>query len=386
MKKTFLTLLLVLALLLFACAGGSTPSSPSLHSSSSSSSSLWGEIISPYEDVDWEAFGQYKTALHVHTTNSDGLHSLSEMLEDHYEKDYDIVAITDHDVLTADWVAANNGFTQARYEDIIKGEGRNGRGLLMIPFTNEPSFTEHLNTYFSNYDNSSSGISLEENIQQVQSLNGLCHINHPGRYTGGVHGGTQGEEASNDPENINKYADLFLKYSLCVGMEIINKKDDESASDRILWDNILKKTVPQNRNVWGFSNDDTHNKDHTGFSFNMFVMQSNNTDNFKSAMLSGSFYAVARVSKRELGDSFIGNGPTPIIKNITVNKTEASITITSDNTEKIEWISDGKVIATGSTINLKECENVGSYVRANISGPGGIAFTQPFVLNKNTQN
>ena len=65
------------------------------------------------------------------------------------------------------------------------------------------------------------------------------------------------EEASNNPTTVSKYVDLFKKYDSLVGMEIINKKDGDSYSDRILWDNILTKTMPE-RPVWGFSNDDTH--------------------------------------------------------------------------------------------------------------------------------
>jgi hypothetical protein len=170
-------------------------------------------------------------------------------------------------------------------------------------------------------------------------------------------------------------------------MEIINKKDDESRSERILWDNILQRTTPQGRNVWGFSNDDTHSNAATGYSFNVFVMPDNTLTNFNAAMYAGHFYAVARVARREglrLGgtnDNLIGQ--TPEITNITVNKKTASIIIEAKNHTRIDWISDGKEIASGNTINLiSKKEEIGSYVRANVIGTGGIAFTQPFIVEK----
>lgn len=335
-------------------------------------------IISPYSAVDWQSYGQYKTALHVHTTNSDGNDIFSDMIEDHYQKDYDIVAVTDHNALTADWISAQNGLTQTRLDEITAGEGRNGRGMIQIPYTNEQSVPNHLNSFFTDYNNPETDVSLEQNIAKVEELGGLSHINHPGRYTGGREGGEIGKSVSNDPETINKYVDLFIKYPTCTGMEIINKKDEDSASDRILWDNILMKTIPKDRYVWGFSSDDTHNIADTGFSFNIFVMPANTLENFRQAMTSGSFYAVAKVSKRELGDSFIGSGLTPVIKNIKVDSAAVSITVTVENSDRIVWISNGKIVAVGDTINIRECENIGSYIRANISGPGGIAFTQPF--------
>jgi len=181
-----------------------------------------------------------------------------------------------------------------------------------------------------------------------------------------------------------------MAYSSLVGMEIINKSDIDSASDRILWDNILMKTMPQNRSVWGFSNDDFHATSGSqvlGRSYNVFLMQSNTVDNFLSAMTNGNFYAVARVARRELGNSFIGTGPVPHISSIAVNENEASITITAQNITRIEWIANGAVIqsnstTTNSTLNLQNFTpaEIGSYVRVNIRGPGGIIFTQPFMI------
>ena len=342
-------------------------------------------ITSPYADVDWASFGQYKAALHVHSSNSDGDDNLAAMIEEYYRNDYDILAITDHDYLTSDWVSARNGLTRERFNEIAAGSDRNGRGMLQIPHTNEQSAGEHLNTYFADYNNSSTGMTLEKNIKAAQSLGGICRINNPGVYTGGKIRGEKGENASKDLEIINKYADLFMKYPACVGMEILIKKDSDTLHDRILWDNILKQTVPQGRYVWGFADDDAHRIDGIGYACNVFVMPENTLENFKDAMYSGSFYAVARASssRREVGNSGVGTGPIPYIIAIEIdNEYNAAIAIAAANYTKIQWISDGRVIAVGETLNIMAVRNrVGSYVRANIIGPGGIAYTQPFGIS-----
>ena len=99
-------------------------------------------------------------------------------------------------------------------------------------------------------------------------------------------------------------------------------------------------------------------------------------------MLSGNFYAVARIAERELGTSFIGSGPVPVITDIIVDNNIMNITINAENNNKIDWISNGKIIAHGNTIMLESHKNrLGSYIRANIIGPGGIVFTQPFGIN-----
>ena len=344
------------------------------------------EITSPYSSVDWENFAQYKAALHVHTRNSDGASTLASVLENLYQKGYDIVAITEHTGidpgymgrLTTDWVDGNygNGLTQNRYDEISRGDGRDGRGMQMIPLTAEQSARDHVNSYFANYDEPG-WRSLADTLNNIQQAGGLSILNHPGRHSGANSAGhgVAGANISNDPTQINKYVNLFMRYQSSVGMEIINKQDGESASDRILWDNVLKQTIPLGRNVWGFSNDDSHGLGDIGWSFNMFLMSENTLEYVRETMESGNFYAVAKVSKRELGVDFVGTGETPAIKNIAVDAANSTITLNPEHFNKIDWISEGKVIATGETIDIAN-ENVGVYVRANILGPGGIAFTQ----------
>lgn len=62
-----------------------------------------------------------------------------------------------------------------------------------------------------------------------------------------------------------------------------------------------------------------------------------------------------------------------------VDQTEDTITIEGDLYNTIEWVADGKVIATGNTIDLNDYEGkIHSYVRAQLKGDEGISFTQPF--------
>ncbi|WHH58241.1 metallophosphoesterase [Petroclostridium sp. X23] len=342
------------------------------------------EINNPYETVNWSTFGQYKADFHAHSVESDGADEPADMIEEHYSKGYDILAMTDHNFVSTTWDRSDRPertyLTSERAAQMNAGTDRNGRGMIGIPYSDEQSRSDHVNTFWANFNNES-GATLEGNIAQCETLGGISHINHPGRYTGGsstANDGADGKAASNDLHNVAKYVNLFRKYSSCVGMEIINKKDGDSYSDRILWDNILKQTMPE-RPVWGFSNDDTHALANTGFSYNIMLMPENTLENVRNSMENGTFYAVAKVAKRELGSDFTANGPTPKITNIVVDQQENSIAIEGENYTTIEWIADGEIIAAGNTIDLNDHEQeISTYIRAQLKGDGGISFTQPF--------
>lgn len=356
-------------------------------------------IDSPYASVDWGTYGQYKADFHAHSNESDGSPQPYETIEEHYKKGYDILALTDHNVCNTTWNRKDDPtgkdreyLTDKRLSEITYGTDRDNRGMVAIMNSDEQSVSDHLNTFFTPFNNEQ-GATLESNIAKTQELGGICHINHPGRYTGGKKtSGTAGEEASNNPETIKKYTDLFMKYDAVVGMEIINKLDGDSYSDRILWDNILKETMPEGRFVWGFSNDDTHSTAATGHSYNMMLLPSNNPENVRKSMENGTFYASAKVAKREgytITDlSVINDYQPPVITNIQVDNDEDTITINGEYYNQVEWIADGKVIATGNTIDLNDHEGeINSYVRAQLKGNEGISFTQPFgVTTANSGN
>lgn len=326
-------------------------------------------ITSPYSNVNWDTYGQYKAALHVHSTRSDGANTFSDMIENHYARGYDILAMTDHNVLNRDWTSGENALTEERYNEIAAGTDRGGRGMVCLPLTDEQSYAEHVNTFFADFNNEPSA-TQRGTISKAGQLGGISHINHPGMYTGNNGG---------NAVYIKKYVKLFMDFPSCTGIEIVNQKD-RFPNDRIMWDNILKETIPRGRNVWGYSNDDTHNKDiQTGYSFDILLMPANNPENIKAAMKGGNFYAVAKVAKNELGDVFTGASPVPIIRKITVNESGLRITIIAQNAVKTVWIADGSEIYEGDTYIIGDHPN-SFYVRADVIGSGGVAFTQPFII------
>jgi hypothetical protein len=179
-----------------------------------------------------------------------------------------------------------------------------------------------------------------------------------------------------------------MAYPSLVGMEIVNKQDDESRSDKILWDNILTQTMPNGRFVWGFANDDTHSVGATGFAWNVMLMPELTQSQTRTAMETGAFYTVSRIDRREGINALNLALTTPSITNIVVEGN--TITITGADYDVIEWISGVdattgmvNVIATGASIDVSNYADVieNNYVRAQLKSQNGIAYTQPFGVN-----
>jgi hypothetical protein len=406
------------------------------------------DISNPYANVNWATTGQYKAAHHTHSTYSDGSNMRGDVLKDKYAKNFDIVAMTDHDVLTNSWDTNPNPAT-GNWNNIgqgnlateemtainagtygmnnpspgtYNGNRTNNNGMIGMGGSNEITASNetfdgggsnfsghHINAFFADYSTNSvaSGQRTMVNIlAKVQELGGITHINHAGRYTGGQNNA----DRSSNPDIVGKYVSLFMAYNSCVGVEIINKWDGESVNDRILWDNILMQTMPQDRPVWGFSNDDSHSLSANGHAWNVMIMPALTEAETKISMKTGAFYGVSRIDRKhninsigtpgapaqttttesmysggtnnDMALGFLAQGHTPSISDIIVNGN--TITITGADYDFINWIADGVVVAAGNSIDVSKYSGINSYVRAELIGKTGVAYSQPFGVKEVT--
>ena len=357
------------------------------------------EISSPYENLDWDKMNQYKAQLHTHTLYSDGTVDIKDVVEEYYALGYDILAVTDHGVVNKGWnrvpevmdlIGYNQYITNfvpvsnERYKELTTGVGRDGRPMLDVSYGIELNALvvrkNHVNGFFVDYGNGIIG--EEEDYESVIAGNsaagGITVINHPGDFIYA----NRDQSKARDINNLKIFAEPLLKYDSCVGIEIFNLRDTSDRADRVLWDTLLQYTIPQGKNIWGFSNDDSHALDDIGVTQEIMLMPELSNDALRTAMENGTFFACSKYARNEMGEDFVGTGDYAEISKVIVDDEADIIAVDATNYDVIEWIADGEIIATGDTLDLKEhSDEIGCYVRFQIKNEGGIVCSQPFVCD-----
>ncbi len=378
------------------------------------------KITNPYESVTTllgTEENHYKTNLHTHSTYSDANDTMTDMIKGFYDNDFDILAFAEHGILGKYWNekpthipffnfqylwhGKRSYLTEEQYKAIKAGtyKTKNNtrtkkRGLEDVPNAIECNmFTimkNHVNGYFT--DNAYEGVQglefdYEIPLGLIEKSGGISHINHPTDLLQAK----KKPDCAKVPENIEYFADLLRRYKSCMGIEVLNMYDIPNRSDRILWDELLKELIPEGRQVFGFANSDAHQVDQIDTAFMDFILPEYSLDTLRHAMETGTFFAIARYAKNELGEDFKGEGAVPVVTKIAVDDEADTITITGKNCKEIDWIADGEVIQTESleadgeittTIKLEDhADKISCYVRAQLKGDGGICMTQAFICD-----
>lgn len=404
MKKTGKILLSVL-LTVIMCV---SVISPALAASDDKIGSYDFNISNPYKTVDWDNWKAYKAATHVHTKRSDGDIQPDEMIEKYYSHGFQALALTDHGTVNYSWYKSQSQLaiyyynstkpkvlTEERYNQIVTGSDRGGDGMTEVPLGIELNGMSakkcHVNSYFADCGHGDLAISStwpEDAVKKSQNAGGICHINHVGEWTDG-----KDDINTYDETFITKFANLFLNYSACIGMELVNTTDNRTHNDRYLYDETLKKTAPQGRNVWGFCEDDAHDFGDVENNAQYFLMPSNTAANIRTSMENGTFFACSKNAKTdaELGNGFAAEGAFPMISRVNVDNDKNQISINPYNAHTVKMVADGNVIAEKTvnednetiTFDLNEYEDsINSYVRIYVLGAGGICYAQPFLVTK----
>lgn len=380
-------------------------------------------ISNPYKDVDWDTWGQYKAATHVHTKMSDGDIHFDKMIENYYSRDYDALAITDHGTVNYGWTAKKskhaiflyNGasetpLTTTRYQQITTGSDRGGRPMVEIPLGIELNGMStkkcHINSYYADagdgdMEMTSSGVSgCVTAVSKSHKAGGITHINHVGEFMEANDCSTLDECRSKvyTKSFIDDFAQkVFRTFSSCIGIELVNKSDNRTKWDRYLYDELLMRLAPEGRTLWGFCEDDSHDEGQIAKNAQLFMMPTNTAANVRVSMETGAFFASSVYAKDTMTAG--GTGDFPVVQRVTTDDKTAQLTFTAIKANRCEIVTGGQNYGDGSILlDSVSCDPSGSvvtfdlnnydtqitkgYVRVYFIGDGGITYVQPFLLTE----
>jgi hypothetical protein len=196
-------------------------------------------------------------------------------------------------------------------------------------------------------------------------------INHPGQYWS-----IDNSYSETQKDGSGWHAKNFQTFPSLIGLEVYNQ-GNRRPNDRILWDQILQRTMPA-RNVFGYSGDDTHNNEQLFRNYNFMLMEDLTTEELKDAMRKGESYFCYEPKGS-------GEGKAPRINAIHVDEDSKTITIESNGLVHWIYVTDktstaassarSTIVGIGNTFCYQGYQ--GSYVRAFITNVFGETCTQP---------
>lgn len=343
-------------------------------------------VLNPYKEVDWESIEHNKSNMHTHTRQSNDpveKFTTNYVVDRYQAAGYKILALTDHDYNTYPWQL---------FPQFMSGQqARNPEAMGMLAVSgnelskdNTNSWSERTGGQFNHHNDFFTGrqgqefASLQESYAYTYVLGGMQIINHPGQYWSLDHSYSESEK--NGP---GWHAKNFMDFPSLVGLEVYNQGDRRS-NDRILWDQILERTMPE-RPVFGYSGDDTHNDEQLFRNYNMMLMEELTTEELKDAMRKGESYFCYEPKGS-------GEGKAPRITNIAVD--EANKTITIETNGMVSWIYGTDMTSSSSSSTRSSVVGIGNtfcyegyqgaYVRAFITNAYGETCTQPFGFTDST--
>ena len=287
-------------------------------------------LINPYEGLTG---GQWlRGNLHTHTRFSDGLRDTQSVIDDYAARGYGFLMISDHDVYTS----------RTDYEKC------DAKGLVLIPgneITNEAQHLLHVNA-----NQTIRPIAQRQAvIVAATSDHSFIIVNHP----------NWGRDFDHCPTG------MLRQWAGYVGMEIYNGiigRDIGSSYAMNKWDIVLS----DDRQVWGFANDDSHIAEDVGLGWNVVYVKNRTVEDVIDALRYGRFYCSTGVD-------------------ISAIRVEGMrVTIETGNADRIVVLGKfGRRLAVVNDrrIDYNVTESRG-YVRFECWGPGEqFAWTQPLFVS-----
>ena len=352
---------------------------------------------SPYQDLNWPETGHYDSEFHTHPGLGDEQYDPHQTVDRYYEEGYKILALAGHDYDIPDdyinsiypWTSLSEIYEKIKhvrnptegnktYEEIANEpyKDRDPVALGMVSVEgNEVSGPHHMVSLFNSL---TSGAGTEAaTLKIIEDLGGIVYFAHPGRYV------------ERWGLTAYWYADLYLRFDALIGQAVFNR-EDRHPGDRAFYDKIVH-ILGVERPIWLFGEDDMHQEETLGWNRDVILLENFRPGSMHPDIPDGSAPDVFTALK---------NGYTYLWKpSLQYNKRAFNITdvevagnriiLAVDNTDgvkEVRWVTHNplsdstETIHYGYSISASDVPEYSRFVRAELEGPEGTIYTQPFYL------
>jgi len=330
-------------------------------------------VNNPYAGINWTTVLTKKGNFHCHTTDSDGGAAPAEQIAAYEAAGYDVLALTDHDVVTV-WP------TDPATIDMVAVQGE------------ETTSWGHVTSLFSAA--TAGGADLNATLAAIVAAGGLGGLAHLGHTFQSIAGWDPPlPEAGYPWKLINATQTLFQTYwanKVAIAQELNSfENTGKFAATLATYDRLLKKFSP-----WTyfplFGVDDSHiagpkYDDTSGLcgSTNILLAagswdpagdQAGTLAAVKAAFAAGQSYAVFQTNEL---------GAAPVLNSFTHDTVNRKLVVAATNYTSIEWYGENGLICTGREFHYDQFPALRSSVRVVIkNGETGMIYLNPVIFNQ----
>lgn len=325
-------------------------------------------VDNPYDGIDWAAVARHTAQFHTHTTHApteghSGVDPPQAVIDAYHDAGYSVLVLNEHEYNVEETTWPWTNLESLDGGDAYENRDPDDLGMVAIEGCElSPVARDDVQHDLLSLDTDvadTADRSLDDTLSAIGERGGIAVFPHPGRY--------------HDPDDWEFYTRYFDEHSHAAGVEVYNARGRYPDSEAI-WDELLTHYGPD-RAVWGLACDDYHGTGDYGFdeSVTVLLLEELTRESVRDALENGR-----SVFRHRVGDD---PDALPAVEAIDVDERAGTITITATGADRIEWISEGTVVATGETLSYGD-EDVGGYARARLENRQGMTGTQPFTFRE----
>ena len=323
-------------------------------------------LYNPYGSVNWSTYKQYKAQLHSHSSQSDGNKSPEGVIDAYNSANFKVLCITDHDGPTGVY-SPGPTWPWTRW-----GRDPSAVGMVAIEGNELTQQGKHHITSLYGSVGSSSLTNEDAWLADIDNQDGLAYFCHPSWHV------NCSLDAYRFAKSLSWYKGLLSNHPCLLGLEILSPVGSDLngvAYNMKLWDDILMD-MADSRGVWGFGSDDAHYyPSRVGFGWNVVIVNKLTDAKVRAAFESGQFYFSYRYST---GDT------CPSMDSLVVDEANGTISVKANNYTSIQWICNGTVVSTGTTIRYVDNAYITKYVRVTLRNGTAWTCLQPITFTVDT--